>query len=78
MYEQGEDISSPSADTYLAPYTVPYVGPDEDLSTETIYLSLVGKNVSSNLTCDEQLNFEELALKWLYVSRRFEIIYLLC
>ena len=74
MYERGMDISSPSIDTYLAPYTGPNAMSDEDLINGTVYLSLVTKGVN-NLTCDDQIKLEEVTLKWAKVSRNTLIQY---
>ena len=67
MFERGINISSPSASTYLAPYTEPYVMPDEELTNGTVYFSLVTDGVK-NLTCDDQIELEEVTLKWVKVS----------
>jgi hypothetical protein len=69
LYQNGEDISSPSVDTYLAPFTLPYAASDEKLTNGTVYLSLVSNNdIDDDMTCDEALQLEELALEWLKVS----------
>ena len=67
MYKRGMDVSSPSTDTYLAPYTEPYFTPDEELINGTVYLSLVTDGVDY-LTCDDQIRLEEVTLKWVNVS----------
>jgi hypothetical protein len=51
----------------IAPYTVPYVTSDEELTYETIYLSSV-RNDSSTLDCNEKIRLEEISLMWLKVS----------
>lgn len=61
-FERGE-----STDRYLSPYTKPYIAEDEEMTFGTVYLSLVREN-NTNVTCDDQLELEEISLKWLAVS----------
>ena len=75
MYERGMNISSPSTGTYLAPYTKPYYNMShEELTNGTVYLSLVTDGVN-NLTCDDQIELEEVTLKWVKASLERKCIY---
>jgi hypothetical protein len=68
LYQTGGDTSSPSVDSYLAPYTPPHVSADEKLTYGSVYLSLLSNDVGTVMSCDEALYLEELTLKWLKVS----------
>jgi hypothetical protein len=50
----------------IGPHTAPYIAEDEELNHETVYLSLVRSN-TAQLTCDDELELEEIALEWLKV-----------
>jgi hypothetical protein len=52
------------AEMHSPPY---YVPEEEELTYGTVYLSIV-RNNNTNLTCNDQLDLEEIALEWLYVS----------
>lgn len=63
MHERGKKITGPS---YIKPYTPPYVGPDEELTYGSVYLSMV-KDDNTTLACDDKLDLEEITLEWLKV-----------
>jgi hypothetical protein len=56
-------------ESYIKPYTPPYITSNETLTNSTIYLSLVTAELfGKSLSCDQQLSLEEVALEWLAVS----------
>lgn len=69
MYRKGEETSVPN-DSYIAPYTASYIADDEELNNEAVYLSLVTSD-NTQLTCDDQIKLEEIALEWLKVRYKY-------
>jgi hypothetical protein len=68
MYQNGQE-STVSTLSYLTPYTPPYTTADELLTYGSIYLSLVTN--ASDITCDDQLDLEQVMLEWLKASESF-------
>jgi hypothetical protein len=54
----------------IAPHTAPYIAEDEESNNETVYLSLV-RSDNAQLTCDDQIKLEEIALEWLKVRYKY-------
>jgi hypothetical protein len=56
-------------ESYIKPYTPPYIAANETLTNSTIFLSLVTAEwFNRSLSCDQQLSLEEVALEWFAVS----------
>jgi hypothetical protein len=61
-------------ESYIKPYTPPYITEDETLTNITIYFSLLTAGwFGQSLSCDQQLSLEEVALEWLAVSCLYTI-----
>lgn len=57
-------------ESIIEPFTAPYVAADEELTNGTAYLSLMTAEwLGATLSCDEQLELEEVLLEWLKVSK---------
>jgi hypothetical protein len=64
--DPSNDLTEDAILRNIGPHTAPFIAEDEELSHETVYLSLVRSN-TAQLTCDDQLKLEEIALEWLKV-----------
>jgi hypothetical protein len=63
-----EDVLKPN-ESYIKPYTPPYITANETLTSNTIYFSLLTAELfNESLSCDQQLLLEEFALEWSVVS----------
>jgi hypothetical protein len=56
-------------ESFIEPYTAPYVAEDEVLTNGTAYLSIMTDNLlGKSLSCQSLIDVEEVLLHWLDVS----------